>query len=221
MKFLVSRRRDFRSSESSSSSAGSTSSSSSASKMSGSVTGSGCSPTALIKEDLPGTFVVKYLGNRDSRGLWGIKHTRKPVDVMVTHAKEPGVTLPLLRLTILKEGIKIEDALAGGCEQFYPIETISYGVQDLVYTRVFAMIIVRDVMNNASGDSGHPFICHAFVCESRHTARKLTYTLATAFQLYSRRIRQVHNNNNITKFAIDLRSPQEMESDLRMQDSEA
>jgi hypothetical protein len=25
----------------------------------------------------------------------------------------------------------------------FPIDTISYGVQDLVYTRVFAMIIVR------------------------------------------------------------------------------
>lgn len=26
----------------------------------------------------------------------------------------------------------------------FPIDSISYGVQDLVYTRVFAMIVVRD-----------------------------------------------------------------------------
>lgn len=30
---------------------------------------------------------VKYLGQSDARGLWGIKHTRKPVDLMVAAAK--------------------------------------------------------------------------------------------------------------------------------------
>ncbi|CAH0387547.1 unnamed protein product [Bemisia tabaci] len=178
--------------------------------------------SALIKEDLPGSFLVKYLGTRESRGLWGIKHTRKPVDAMVAAAKEPGVALPMLTLTVQKEGIRIQDAAAPaqGPHQFYPIETISYGVQDLVYTRVFAMIIVKDVLSHRARDAGHPFVCHAFVCESRQVARKLTYTLATAFQLYSRRIR-VGAGGSVTKFAIDLRSPQEMESDLRMQDSEA
>jgi hypothetical protein len=29
------------------------------------------------------------------------------------------------------------------CLNVFPIDTISYGVQELVYTRVFAMIIVR------------------------------------------------------------------------------
>ena len=32
-------------------------------------------------------FVVKYLGKREARGLWGIKHTRKPVDDMVGLAR--------------------------------------------------------------------------------------------------------------------------------------
>lgn len=36
---------------------------------------------------LPQTFQVKYLGKRDARGLWGIKHTRKPVDEMVAAAR--------------------------------------------------------------------------------------------------------------------------------------
>ena len=30
---------------------------------------------------------MKYLGKRDARGLWGIKHTRKPVDEMVALAR--------------------------------------------------------------------------------------------------------------------------------------
>ena len=36
---------------------------------------------------LPQTFLVKYLGKRDARGLWGVKHTRKPVDEMVAAAR--------------------------------------------------------------------------------------------------------------------------------------
>ena len=32
-------------------------------------------------------FVVKYLGKKEARGLWGIKHTRKPVDDMVGLAR--------------------------------------------------------------------------------------------------------------------------------------
>ena len=46
----------------------------------------------------------------------------------------------------------------------YAIDTISYGVQDLVYTRVFAMIIVKD---NYSVKDENPFEVHAFVCDSR------------------------------------------------------
>lgn len=36
---------------------------------------------------LPQTFQVKYLGKREAGGLWGIKHTRKPVDDMVHAAR--------------------------------------------------------------------------------------------------------------------------------------
>ncbi len=36
---------------------------------------------------LPQVFTVKSLGKRPARGLWGIKHTRKPVDDMVAAAR--------------------------------------------------------------------------------------------------------------------------------------
>jgi len=36
---------------------------------------------------LPQAFRVKYLGKRFARGLWGIKHTREPVDELVTAAR--------------------------------------------------------------------------------------------------------------------------------------
>lgn len=179
--------------------------------------------------DLPMTFQVKYLGQSDARGLWGIKHTRKPVDLMVAAAKAlpPGEILPIVKLTITVDGVHLETVNQGiknefeNMAVFFNIESISYGVQDLVYTRVFSMIIVKD---NADVKGLNPFECHAFVCESRNAARRLTYSLAAAFQDYSRRVKELQvtpaaeldERPPITKkrFAIDLRTPEEIEADL-------
>lgn len=94
-------------------------------------------------------------------------------------------------------------------------------MQDLVYTRVFAIIIVKET---AKFPHPSPFECHAFVCDSRQSARKLTYTLAAAFQEYSRKLKTTAANSNLhqhRRFAIDLRTSEEIESELRLQDSEA
>lgn len=55
------------------------------------------------------------------------------------------------------------------------------------------MIIVREQVNT----DRKPFDCVAFVCESRQTARNLTYALATAFQVirFSYIILKHINNN--------------------------
>jgi len=60
---------------------------------------------------------------------------------------------------------------------FFGIDSISYGVQDLIYTRVFAMIVVSE-----DGEKNR-FHCYAFICEDRLTARALTYSLSAAFQV--------------------------------------
>lgn len=79
------------------------------------------------------------------------------------------------------------------------------------------MIVVKD---NLSIKNENPFEVHAFVCDSRAMARKLTYSLAASFQDYSRRVKEAEDNNNNTidqitpirkKFAIDLRSPEEQQ----------
>lgn len=154
-----------------------------------------------------------------ARGLWGIKYTRRPVDIMVGAAKNlpSNKTLPQCDLKVSTDGVSIEiiQPKASINNWSYPIDTISYGVQDLVYTRVFAMIVVKD------DTSLHPFEVHAFVCDSRAMARKLTYALAAAFQEYSRRVKEhgtlSENSDKITptrqKFAIDLRSPEELAED--------
>ncbi|KAJ8707269.1 hypothetical protein PYW08_011403 [Mythimna loreyi] len=181
----------------------------------------------VTADDLPMTFQVKYLGQSDARGLWGIKHTRKPVDLMVAAAKAlpPGQILPIVKLKIALDGVHLETLDHGtkGSNEFehmtvfFNIESISYGVQDLVYTRVFSMIIVKD---NADVKGLNPFECHGFVCESRNAARRLTYSLAAAFQDYSRRVKAMQASAEYEeaptkkRFAIDLRTPEEIEADL-------
>ncbi|XP_064539273.1 uncharacterized protein LOC135429040 [Drosophila montana] len=199
--------------------------------------GSGASASELdcqvTVEDLPITFKVKYIGSEVARGLWGIKYTRRPVDLMVGVAKNlpPNKVLPNCELKVSTAGVQLEiiSPKASINNWSYPIDTISYGVQDLVYTRVFAMIVVKDE------SSPHPFEVHAFVCDSRAMARKLTFALSAAFQDYSRVVKEAsgddQDNGNATpsdaitptrqKFAIDLRTPEEIQAGELEQETEA
>ncbi|XP_019699953.1 uncharacterized protein LOC105189605 isoform X2 [Harpegnathos saltator] len=179
--------------------------------------------------DLPQMFQVRYLGSHDARGLWGIKHTRKPVDNMVSAAKAlpTNTMLPLIKLVVSQGGVTLlpldKRKQDSGSSKKYPIDTISYGVQDLVYTRVFSMIVVQETDNLRRIA---PFECHGFVCESKYHARQLTHALATAFEIYSRIVRsqgklaEAGGNAARKRLAIDLRSPEEIEADLTT-DSEA
>lgn len=171
--------------------------------------------TQVNVEDLPLTFRVKYIGSEIANGIWGIKFTRRPVDILVGVAKNQSAkVVPQCDLTVSTDGVSIEiiTPKASVNNWSYPIDTVSYGVQDLVYTRVFAMIVVKDEQDP------NPFEVHAFVCDSRAMARKLTYALAAAFQDYSRRVKESGEQSptdNITshrqKFAIDLRTPEELQ----------
>ncbi|KAL1140564.1 hypothetical protein AAG570_000494 [Ranatra chinensis] len=164
------------------------------------------------KEQLPQTFNVRYLGCKRAKGLWGIRHTRKPVDELVAEAKSQ--LGPPAQFRVSSDGCSLANPTLD-----FPIATISYGVQDLVYTRVFAMILVRPKT---------PFECHGFVCENKQAARRLTYCLAAAFQEYSDAVRKTTSRVlrpdpalSLPKFAIDLRTPEELAADYKAQDSEA
>lgn len=141
----------------------------------------------------------------------------------------PNQSLPFCNLIVKTDGVHIEplpttsssSSTASGSSIIdtsvhWPIDQISYGVQDLVYTRVFAMIVVKD---ETQLRSENPFEVHAFVCDSRAMARRLTYALAASFQEYSRKVKEVEDSNNNNeptesplkrKFAIDLRTPEEL-----------
>jgi len=173
---------------------------------------------------LPQDFTVKYLGMKPAKGLWGIKHTRKPVDDLVGLARGlgAGAPLPYLQLSVSHRGVILTQHKSNTCPTsdcgLYPIDTISYGVQDLVYTRVFAMIVVKE--KREGKDDMNPFQCLAFVCDSRQTARRLTFALAAAFKIFSKSLKSIPVNK--PKFAIDLRSPEELQQDFKNElDSEA
>jgi hypothetical protein len=64
------------------------------------------------------------------------------------------------------------------------------------------------------------------VCESRQAARSLTYCLAAAFQEYAEKVRSSRPieeayRPRLPKYAVDLRTPEELAADYRSQDSEA
>lgn len=84
----------------------------------------------LVPEELPQTFTVKYLGHAESRGLWGIKNTRAPVDRLVALAKQPGAVLPVMKLTISTTGCTLS---AGGATRHHPIGRCSCPSRRYIY----------------------------------------------------------------------------------------
>ncbi|CAG0890330.1 unnamed protein product [Cyprideis torosa] len=172
---------------------------------------------------LPQGFRVKIMGSKPASGLWGIKHTRDPVDKLVREAKQNQTKgLPIAVLEVDRDGIKIRDALGadgkgngpGKVLRSIPIESISYGVQDIVYTRVFSIILVTST--NFRPEE-HPFRCIAYACETKQVARMLTFALATAFQVCSTQgafsEEAKRTGRKPKRFAIDLRSPEELQVD--------
>lgn len=76
------------------------------------------------------------------------------------------------------------------------------------------------------------FFSHKFLyIRCRALARKLTYALAASFQEYSKRVKEIEqhelNKDNTQtatgkkKFAIDLRTPEEMQQTIEDQETEA
>ncbi|KAF4520631.1 hypothetical protein B566_EDAN007497 [Ephemera danica] len=134
-------------------------------------------------------------------------------------SKQQGKSKAANTEVILPQAFQSKDKTTSATVAFHSIDSISYGVQDLVYTRVFSMIVVRE---SAELKGQHPFECHAFVCDSRAHARKLTYALAAAFHEYSRSVRASSATGSLEgvgkrskKFAIDLRTPEQIEKDLQ------
>lgn len=121
--------------------------------------------------------------------------------------------LPLVKMVITSDGLSFSPlGKSDSPKRNFPIEDISYGVQDLVYTRVFSMIVVRDTDDFRRTT---PFECHGFVCESKHQARQLTYALAEAFRVYSERVKsRQEDDGDKKKFAIEFERTNRVAMDI-------
>ena len=78
------------------------------------------------------------------------------VQVGLARGLGPGAPLPYLQLSVSPRGVILTPHQSSAAPTpdtgLYPIDTISYGVQDLVYTRVFAMIVVKVGRHSLNGD---------------------------------------------------------------------
>ncbi|XP_067687360.1 uncharacterized protein [Haliotis asinina] len=160
---------------------------------------------------LPQLFVAKYLGKKDSKGLYGLHHVRKPVDEMVNKVKKgleatDRLELPLVYLVFTPKGIDIREhklnKVKGVEYGMVPIDFISYGVQDIKYWRVFTFIVVKELSSRSKVTE-----CHAYLCDSSLNARKMALALGACFKLYSRRLSTEGKSHN---FQVELRPPDEL-----------
>jgi len=76
-------------------------------------------------------------------------------------------------------------------------------VQDTRYSRIFAFILVRELSSR-----GRSTECHAYLCDSPVSARKLALSVALAFRLYERSLA-----GKPFRFTVDLRSADELEAE--------
>lgn len=137
----------------------------------------------FISGEIPGQSICQGLvGNQTHQtagwlsseySLWSHNYldlSLTPLYLQVNVAKNlpKDKVLPICNLSVSLGGVNIESVQTSANRETYmldwTIDTISYGVQDLVYTRVFAMIIVKE---NYNIKEENPFEVHAFVCDSR------------------------------------------------------
>lgn len=92
--------------------------------------------------------------------------------------------------------------LDSGSRAWLPIDTISYGVQDLVYTRVFSLIVVQDCTDIRVQNNNIPFVCYAFVCDSRQVNKVRFFFMG--FPLLSSST--LYHNRNVSLDSLGFQS---------------
>ena len=157
----------------------------------------------LVRVDsLPQLFLAKYLGHRPCEGLSGTGNTRGPVeDMLDTVGKlRTGEDLPLCVLQVSIKGIIVQEHKDNKGRKMHkeliPLEFISYGVQDVQFSRVFTFIVVRELSSKKKKTE-----CHAYICDRSATTRRLALSLALAFKEYANKLKGKPH-----KFKVELDS---------------
>ena len=119
---------------------------------------------AVKVETLPQVFVTKYIGYKPTKGLYGVEYTREAAESLISEVGSPEVqkNLPLMQLHISVRGIHLSEHKHNISNKtlpesgLLPITFISYGVQDMRYTKVFTFILVRELSSRSRS-----LECHA------------------------------------------------------------
>ncbi|CAG5133015.1 unnamed protein product [Candidula unifasciata] len=177
--------------------------------------------SVVTVDRLPQVFVVKYLGQRDVTGASGLHHVRKPVDEMVLKirtkldAKED-LNLPLIYVIISPKGLDLREHQSNKVKGtaplgVIPINFISYGVQDIKYWKIFTCIVIKALSWQSKSAT-----CHAFLCDSPHSGRKMALALGAAFNIYSKKLATDGAGSN---FQVELRPPDELADEMQEYDA--
>lgn len=166
---------------------------------------------------LPQLFIAKYLGKRKCSKLVGARVTKKHVDnMMKTILKKldssGNIELPLKYVIVSTKGLHFREHPMNqvkGIDNLKDcsIESISYCVQDIKYWRVFTYILVKELSSR-----NYVAECHAFLCESPVSARKMVVSVAAAFKLRAERLKEEGLENK--QFCVELRTPSELKTSL-------
>jgi hypothetical protein len=152
----------------------------------------------LIKVNtLPQTFVCKYLGKYQAKGLWGVAYTREPIDRLVNTAKrlKSLEELPTMDVLISEKGIYVVQNFNNSKKSaknfrsgLIPISNISYGVQDNKYGKIFSCIVVRERESKTLVE------CYAFLNSKNQLSKKMALSLTLAFKEYGKLLQLKESN---------------------------
>jgi hypothetical protein len=134
------------------------------------------------------------------------------VDEMVVELKGmvAGADLPLIEIVISAAGIQASLHRRNVSRRtvpdtgLTPLEFISYAVQDTRYSRVAAFILVREMSSRSRSAE-----CHAYLCDSPQTARRISLSMSLAFRTYAKQL-----DGKPFKFQVDLRQTAELKAEF-------
>lgn len=151
--------------------------------------------------ELPQGFVVKYMGKRPTKGMYGSKHTRVAVEEVIDAISKMPKTedLPLVNLDVYYQGLGMRPHSKNKIKSFkavqIPIQYISYGIQDTVYPRIFCFIMIKEMSSQEK-----TMECHVYACDVSKNARAISACLAAAFHEYTKFLK-----GGAIKFAVDVK----------------
>ncbi|XP_035691246.1 cuticle collagen bli-1-like [Branchiostoma floridae] len=121
------------------------------------------------------TYSVHYLGRAQAKGEAGREYIQEPLELLLRQQK--GKKPEKVLVEVSSAGIFMEKArgMFKRKRVHLAIDSITYGVEDSFHGRVFAVI--------TTNNSHKSMYCHAFLCDTKDTAKDMKYWLGRSFRM--------------------------------------